>query len=495
MFSQLTGNDPVTFLVNLPPLWIVVNLGVLLGVCRALKVTHAMSALVCIGFAMLPLTQQLHMAGRLDHHFAELTFVLTTTLFLILLGQAPSKRRYAIGLGISLGLAHGVNNGMFILQIPLLVFAGVRWLQGKPLPLTSASYLSASFLGSLTLLLIFSTPFQQFEFHYYLLSWFQLYVGLCTSLIIMSLAVVPVRAWTVSGLILAGVTASIPLLNDLLHGWSFIAAQAFAPMETDSLLALSFEELLLLYSPLVLVMPVSMAWLCIAAAKDSYRYLAFSVYSIWGALLLLAQVRFSYYGTFVLFIPTVLMLQGLIERFSLERYRWLVSIVIITGLGFQGQTARSLNTLRDWTPDYIENRSIFTALHDLCKSAPGLILAHPNQGLYLQYHADCPIVASNHNISPRHLKAYSRNMDYLALNAKDLPAVLSEARYVLIQRYDGLQPIEKEQAKRLNNAGLHRDLLGDLAELPETYELLLEIRAERQGKNYPLTRLFRLNTE
>ncbi|MFT5793476.1 MAG: hypothetical protein ACI90G_002445 [Urechidicola sp.] len=494
LFTRLTGNDPVTLLVNLPPLWIAVNLGLLLGICRALKLTHAMTAFICLGFSMLPLTQQVHMAGRLDHHFAELTFVLATTWFVTLLGRAPNERGYAIGLGISLGLAHGVNNGMFILQIPSLIFIGILWLQGRPLSLRIASYLCASFLVSLTLLLIFSEPFLQQEFHYYLLSWFQLYIAFCTAMIIIYTTVVHARTWTVTVLLLTGLTASIPLINDLLQGWSFIAAQAFSPMETDSLFALSFEELMLLYSPLVIAIPVSMAWLCVAATRDSRRYLAFSISATLGGLLLLAQVRFSYYGTFVLFIPTALMLQNTLQRFHQERFLWIASFMLITGLAVQGQTARSMNNLKDWTPEYLENRAVFTMLHDLCMTAPGLVLAHPNQGLYLQYHTDCSIVASNHNISPRHLAAYSLNMDYLALGAEKLPEALHDVRYVVIQRYDGLRFNERDEAKRLNSKGLHRDLLGDVEQLPESFDLLLEIRAERRGEIYPLTRLFRVNT-
>jgi hypothetical protein len=84
-------------------------------------------------------------------------------------------------------------------------------------------------------------------------------------------------------------------------------------------------------------------------------------------------------------------------------------------------------------------------------------------------------------------------MTYLGLSAEELPTALSDARYVVIQRYDGLRLTEREKAKRLNEAGLHRDLLGDVAQLPKTYELLLEIPAQRREKVYPLTRLFRLN--
>ena len=73
------GSDPMIALVFVPLLLIPINLALLLGVFRQLGLRTEFCVLAVLGFALLPLTHNLHALGAIDHHFVELSFVLAVT--------------------------------------------------------------------------------------------------------------------------------------------------------------------------------------------------------------------------------------------------------------------------------------------------------------------------------------------------------------------------------------------------------------------------------
>lgn len=81
---------------------------------------------VAEGYVPLPLTQTTHGVGRIDHDFMELSATLLVLLLSLHWLARPERVTAGVALGLSLGLANGVNISLFILQLPVLMIALLR---------------------------------------------------------------------------------------------------------------------------------------------------------------------------------------------------------------------------------------------------------------------------------------------------------------------------------------------------------------------------------
>ena len=130
-----------------------------------------------LAFAIAPFVQLMHMIGRVDHHFMEFTCVLLVTWLGLRWFANTEDRVAAIGLGVALGLAPGFHNGLFVLQIPVLVCAGVLWLRGSQFSRFNLHALAVSLMLATLLIVVPSAPFREGMFQFGLLSGFHLYVA------------------------------------------------------------------------------------------------------------------------------------------------------------------------------------------------------------------------------------------------------------------------------------------------------------------------------
>ena len=208
VFQQIDKRKGVSFPMLVPNL-------------KGLELAHA--ALAMLAFAISPFVQLMHMVGKVDHHFIEFTFVLLVTWLGLRWFSAAHHRATAIGLGLVLGLAPGFHNGLFILQIPVLLCVGLMWLRGEQLPRRNLHALALTLVASTLLIVLPSEPFQQGLFEFGLLSWFHLYVAACTSVV---LVFVGWRKCDKKSLLtLTGVCflLAIPLIGQLTHGAAFLS--------------------------------------------------------------------------------------------------------------------------------------------------------------------------------------------------------------------------------------------------------------------------------
>src|SRR5262249_55666455 len=124
------------------------------------------------------------------------------------------KPAAAVTLGLLLGSAVALQNGLFILMVPLCLTIALRWMRGDPLPEKRLVRIFAATLFVATLAACLpSEPFRRGFFQFYTLSWFHLYVA---ALVAIFCAVLPSVArssrslWIVSGL---AVVAVAPLVG------------------------------------------------------------------------------------------------------------------------------------------------------------------------------------------------------------------------------------------------------------------------------------------
>src|SRR5262249_49506725 len=129
--------------------------------------------------------------GMLDHHYIEHSFVLGMVLLGLGWFQAPEDARRAAALGVLLGAAPAFHNGLFIIQLPVLMALGLRWLLGRLTPLPAVRAFGLALVGSTLLFLLPSEPFQRLMFSFALQSWFHLYIAVSSAIIALLFASVP----------------------------------------------------------------------------------------------------------------------------------------------------------------------------------------------------------------------------------------------------------------------------------------------------------------
>jgi hypothetical protein len=154
-------SDPMMVIAYIPSAWVYINAAILLGITSLLKLSMPLRLVAVLCFAFLPLTQSLHGAGRIDHHFMEHTMVLLTLFAGINWFQKSASTKSSILFGLVLGFAPGINNGLFVLQIPILATLFILWLKNRLPDQRGAATFGFTLIISTLLLLLPSRAFHE----------------------------------------------------------------------------------------------------------------------------------------------------------------------------------------------------------------------------------------------------------------------------------------------------------------------------------------------
>ncbi|MGA0002101.1 MAG: hypothetical protein ACO3IZ_10690, partial [Steroidobacteraceae bacterium] len=175
----VTGaQEPMLVLVHFPLIGLVINTALLLAICRSLDLSRVAILLAMLAYASLPITQELHAVGAIDHQYVEHFFVLMSLLLLLRWADRPDGRLEAGALGVCLGIAPAAHVSLFVLQFPILAFIFFLWVRGDASRFSRSSVVfSAALLFSTLMILLPSGPFRDGQFLLYTLSSFHLLVA------------------------------------------------------------------------------------------------------------------------------------------------------------------------------------------------------------------------------------------------------------------------------------------------------------------------------
>jgi hypothetical protein len=101
-----------------------------LTLTRQLRLSTFLSAVAVLAFALLPAVFTLFAVGNVDHHFAEMLWLLMTLCASIWFFESRASLAPALVLAAVLGTAVAMQNGLFILQL-IVLLPFVRWLLAK----------------------------------------------------------------------------------------------------------------------------------------------------------------------------------------------------------------------------------------------------------------------------------------------------------------------------------------------------------------------------
>ena len=485
------STDPLGFLTYVPVAWLAINAAVFLAAARRAGLTLAFCAVGMLAFSLSPFVQLMHMPGKVDHHFIEFSFVLLVTWLGLRWFSMPQSRGSAIGLGVALGLAPGFHNGMFVLQIPVLLSVGLLWLRGEKLARGDLNALAWALLVTTILIVLPSEPFRQGLFEFGLLSWFHLYAAACTSTV---LAFIAWRGYDRKSLLtLAGICIllAVPLLGQLTHGAAFLSRDISMlenVIEAMSPFTLFFDKFgplrtVAQYSWLLLLAPPLLVYylLCISR-RSSRRDLFFAVMTVFGLAFLMTQFRFNYFGLFSLIVGSLLAAQRLSERFQWQRGLVFVGLLASLLVAYQPPLRQHLFAVYALgaAPLYERARPLFLELAERCKQEPGVILAHENDGNYLLFHTECSVISNNFMLTQKDEQKIEQIEEMMRLSPDALRKYQPDVKYLLLRVQDFI--VERDGNIEIDsNAPLGSALLTD-SEPPEGFELIRTIWLEQNGQ-------------
>ena len=441
--------DPLAVLTYVPVLFVCINLGLLMGAAGLLGLPLWMRGLAGFAFAMSPLTLVLHMPGRIDHHFIEMTCVLATLYLGLNWLQRPTAIWVAPALGFVLGVAPGLQNGLFILQLPVLSALFVIWARRMERPQRPSVNRFTVALGLSTIaILLPSETFWDGQFFFYTLTGFHLLIAACTIFVAQFMTRRNPTPHNLVLLTVLGLLILVLLTPHLRAGTDFVSGEnptykSIAEMANLFVFAQTkgLAETAQTYSLLLLTLPVTLlitlTWLFKSPAPERI----FFALMVWGgAVLLLLSYRMSYFGSFALYLAPLMAIRVAIER--KRRFTWVLGTFL--ALGYAGANVSAYPLLTRPTPiggtfTYAWNRSIFPVLEEYCARNPGIVLAPPEVGHFITFHTTCSVLSNLMVLTPQQTEGVNLTKRLLfGVPPESVPSSHPEIKYVLV--YGSISP-------------------------------------------------------
>ncbi|HUQ52827.1 MAG TPA: hypothetical protein VM692_11445 [Gammaproteobacteria bacterium] len=495
--------DPMAFLTYVPVAWIAVNAALLLAVCRAIRLSPEMRLIAMLSFAISPLTQLLHAAGMIDHHYVEHTFVLLAIWLGSRWFQQPGDRRRALALGIALGIAPGFHNGLFILQ--LLPLAGVLalWLRGTAPSGPALRAFAVALVVTTQVVLLPSEPYRRFMFEFGLLSWFHFYVALCTAAAMVYMGWQRLSMRSFAGLAALCAVLAAPLIGQVLVGAGFIAGdfsilsdirEAQSPLEI--MRTFGAREVLGYYSWMLVLVPLLLAYYVVQAFRETTPdRIYYALAAVCGLAMLLSQQRLQYFGFFAFVTSGLLIVDALRRQHRWHRGVVFAAVLALTVLAYQPALRERLFVV--YAPgadsEYASAFAIFLDLQSQCAADPGVVLASPDDGNAILFHSACSVIANNFILRPEDAEHIGEVQRLMRLSPAEIRRERPDVKYVFVRAAD-FSILADGVARLATEIPIAKELLGD-QQPPAGYYIVKTVRWSLGDEDRIYARLYKISGE
>jgi hypothetical protein len=506
LISTGLASDPVKVLDYAPVFAILISIALVIGIATALEVSWFGALLLGLSVAFSSLTQTVHGVGNIDHHYVEYIFILAALFFGLQWLRQPQSRYWGAATAVVLGIAPAFQNGLFIIQVPLLATLALLWWRGVQ-PARAAALTFSAVLVAITLAAaVPSQALREGSFAFYYLSWFHVYVACCTAgLVAAGALVAPSRksALTIAG---CAALAAVPLISQVVVGSSFVFGQLGALpdiAEVQGILKLTaghgiawtieFYSLLIFVAPLALL---GCAWL--ASRRQTPAPLLFMcVYCVYGLALLFLQFRFHVHGSLALVLPWVVLAHRLEVSSSAKRALLLGATAVVLVAAYVPSVKDQLFEKKAPGNDtyYALTRQIYPPMAEACKARPGVVLAGSDAGHYIRYHTQCSVIADNFLITPLDFEKYLQVKKLMTLTPEQLLASDTQLQYVFVSLADvasvnpgkGVVVASADRLSEVEPRLVAMLLFGDPQSIDPRLQLIKELHFDN---SVPVARLF-----
>jgi hypothetical protein len=438
-------------LMNIPVLAGPLAVALIVMIARQLALPIGLAAAFVVGFATLPIVYMLFAVSNIDHHYAEMLWALMTFVAGTAFFRGSTRPLVApIGLGVVLGSAVAIHNGLWLLQIPVALCLALRWLHDEPLPAPRQMGAFALTLVAVTLLVcIPSEPWRRGFFEFYTLSWFHCYVAACVAAFSAWLSLWRRTRTRVVIVIGAALVAVVPLYAAVRLGSTFVTGQLEIIRGVTE--AMSPYKLWWYFGPERSTRFLSwLMWLALPATllnilwvvrwrEPGRQFVALA--NVVMLVLLQLQYRFGPFGAMSLVLTVVLAVQALSEwrpvpgRWS-SAACWLFLAVMFVPTWPNWSQAWPLGG----SVPYQSIQSVFPLLQKLCDQRPGVVLGPINTGHWVRYHSHCPVIADVFLLTPQHAAKAIESWQLLDLSPRQLLERNRNVRYVFVHHSSYVHP-------------------------------------------------------
>jgi hypothetical protein len=484
------GMDPMAFVSHVPVAWLGVNAALFLACMQALRLNLGMRVVAMLGFSLSPLVQLSHATAMIDHHYIEFTFVLSSLWLGLRWLQQPDNRQAAGLLGLSLGLSLAFHNGLFILQLPLLATIFLLWLRSSAPPRLSLFTLSAALVLSTLLVALPSAAFRAGMFDFALLSWFHVYIAVCSATV---LAIMGQRKFDLRSFgILAGTAAvlAIPLIAQVVRGTMFLSGDLYILDSVEEVHS-PFRMLIgprgavetaSLYSWLIVFAPVLFAYFVWRSTTERNGCLLYySIFAVFALGLLLSQYRFNYFGLVFLISGPIFLWQAIAERKGWRPSVALLGAMVGLMLLYRPALRERLFIIyaSGGDTEYADGLAAYHHLAELCAEQPGRVLVNNNDGNAILFHTECSVFVNNFIMRPEDELNHAIVDALMRSTPDDIRRFQPQIDYIFLRARDFTNSVSGEPAIDGRNA-LARELL--LADVPpegfETTRTIVRMRGD-----------------
>jgi hypothetical protein len=500
------SSDPMAILIWIPVAAVLISIALMIAIARQLGLSRALTTVAALCLALSPTTQLLHAVGLIDHHYAEFIFILAALAAGLAWLRQPENPTRALAPAIVMGLAPAIHNGLFIIQLPLLITLFVMWLQGRSMPARNSWMFGIGLLITTLAILVPSLPFRLGHFEFYTLSWFHLYIAMCTAVTVVLLSRLKPTRNGIAILLVSSAVLLIPIAAELAIARSFLAgvpkilqmiSEMLPPMRAARIYGVSYISNY--YSYLLWIVPLT-TLLC---AYQAYRErlqprLLFWITSLMGLALLVSQIRMHYFGSFALYLPWLIVVQEFCER-SPQHFK---RAVLLTVLGMlivyfpplRHQLLRPTPIAHDVT--FREIRPMLETLKEQCAEDPGIVLADSDAGHYIRYYTDCPTIVNNFLLTPQQFKKVDEAMHLFMLTARQLKEQAPLIKYVLVRPIQNIKLSPNGFTFKLigGEPRLAEELFGPADSLPPEFKLIHEAQVPELN-NTVYARLYKIRRD
>jgi hypothetical protein len=385
-----------------------------------------------------------------------------------------------------------MQNGLFILQLIVLLPFGWRWLRGEELPEKRAVLAFAVALLAVTLLMcVPSQPWRRGFFEFYTLSWFHVYIAFCTGGVMVLMSRLRNRGLPLAAVIGAALLAALPIVGISMFGSKFVSGdlesvggviEAYSPYRVYALFGPGQSTRYTSWL-MWLAMP---AWLLNAWWAVRTRDTRLQVFAIAAVLFLglyQLQYRFGSLGAPFLLLTPLILAHQLADRWPARRWAPALAAVALFVIAYvPTASAWSVTWARGGDPSYDRVRSVFPELERACQAAPGTVLALVNDGHWVTFHTKCSVIGDVFLLTPQHAQKRAETDALLQLTPAQLLAQRPDIRYVFVRHSvevgaplgPGLPEQPDLEEVRPYLWPLSRELLAPEPVLPPQYRLIAQ---------------------
>jgi len=490
LFGPYANEDDANrVLMNLPVAAAPIAVALFVLLTRQLRLTTGQSVVATLFFAALPMVFVLFGVGNVDHHFAELLWLLGTLCATLWFFEARNGVAAAFVLGFVLGSANAITNGLFILQLVVLLPFAWRWLRGETLPGYNAVFTFAITLAVVTLLACLpSQPWQHGFFEFYTLSWFHAYVAICSGGIVLVMRRLPNVGRNLVVVAAIALIAVLPLAGTVVFGSKFVSGdvevvsgiiEAYSPYRVYQLYGWDAATR---YTSWLLWLALP-AWLLNIYWAFRARETALQVFAVASILLLCLyqfQYRFGSIGVVSLILTVPLAARELATRWPERRAMpTLVALLVLAICYVPSASALTMTWSKGGDAAYARVRGVFPALQKACAERPGIALALVNDGHWITYHTKCAVIGDVFLLTQQHLEKRRETEGLYRLTPAELLATRTDIRYVFVRHgVDMIQPGPDMKERpdlevvRRELSPLSRDLLAPAPAIPREFHLI-----------------------